>query len=99
LPIGEKEILENFKYDKIISFIRLVPSDLMSVIVVGDIDVTVMEKRLKSISLNIKPYKGKGEKDFEVPNHSATFVAIESDKEAPYTQIQLIYKDYKTPKR
>jgi hypothetical protein len=36
----------------------------MSVIVVGDIDVTVKKKRLKSISLNIKPYKGKGEKDF-----------------------------------
>jgi zinc protease len=47
LPIGEKEILENFKYDKIISFYKdWYRPDLMSVIVVGDIDVTVMEKRL-----------------------------------------------------
>jgi zinc protease len=71
----KKEILENFKYDKIISFIKTGTVHLMSVIVVGDIDVTVMEKRLKSIS-NKNPIKEKERKIFEVPNHSATSLPL-----------------------
>ena len=48
LPIGKKEILENFKYDKLISYYKdWYRPNLMSVIVVGDIDVAAMEKKIK----------------------------------------------------
>lgn len=100
LPIGKKEILESFKYDKVVRFYKdWYRPDLISVIVVGDIDVAEMEKKVK---LHFEKYKNpKGEKPrktFEVPNHKETFVAIESDKEASRTQIQLLYKDYDLPK-
>lgn len=100
LPIGQKEILENFKYDKLVSYYKdWYRPDLISVIVVGDIDVVEMEKKVK---LHFEKYKNpKGEKPrktFEVPNHKETFVAIEGDKEASRTQIQLLYKDYDLPK-
>lgn len=100
LPIGKKEILESFKYDKVVRFYKdWYRPDLISVIVVGDIDVAEMEKKVK---LHFEKYKNpKGEKPrktFEVPNHKETFVAIESDKEASRTQIQLLYKDYHLPK-
>jgi zinc protease len=100
LPIGKKEILENFKYDKIVNFYKdWYRPNLMSVIVVGNIDVTEMEKKIITHFANYKnPKNEKPRKIYEVPNHKETFVAIESDKEASNTQIELLYKDYDTPK-
>jgi len=101
LPIGEKEVLENFKYDKIVSFYKdWYRPDLISVIVVGDIDVAAMEKKVKEHFSKYKnPANLKERKIFEVPNHKETFVAVESDKEAPYTMVRLLYKDYGFPKK
>ncbi|MFC6097017.1 M16 family metallopeptidase [Flavobacterium qiangtangense] len=100
LPIGKKEILENFKHDKLISFYKdWYRPNLMSVIVVGDIDVVAMEKKIKEHFSSYKnPVNEKPRKIYEVPNHKETFVAIESDKEAPMAQVQLVYKDYDAPK-
>uniref|UniRef100_UPI00404B98D7 M16 family metallopeptidase n=1 Tax=Flavobacterium sp. TaxID=239 RepID=UPI00404B98D7 len=100
LPIGQKEILENFTYDKIISFYKdWYRPNLMSVIVVGDIDVAEMEKKVQEHFSKYKnPKNEKPRKVFEVPNHDETFVSIESDKEAAFTQVRLMYKDYEKPK-
>lgn len=100
LPIGKKEILENFKYDKVVSFYKdWYRPNLISVIVVGDIDVAEMEKKITAhFSKYQNPQSEKERKTFEVPNHKETFIAIESDKEASSTQIQLLYKDYDLPK-
>jgi zinc protease len=100
LPIGQKEILENFTYDKIKRFYKdWYRPDLMAVIVVGDIDVAEMEKKIKEhFSSYENPKNERPRKVFDVPNHKETFVAIESDKEASYAQVQLIYKDYTEPK-
>lgn len=100
LPIGKKEILENFTYDKLTSFYKdWYRPNLMSVIVVGDIDVAEMEKKINEHFSKYKnPKNEKPRKVFEVPNHKETFVAVESDKEAPFTQVQLLYKDYSEPK-
>ncbi|HQW68364.1 MAG TPA: insulinase family protein [Flavobacterium sp.] len=101
LPIGKKEILENFTYDKVTSFYKdWYRPNLMSVIVVGDIDVAEMEKKIKDhFEKYQNPKNEKPRKTFEVPNHKETFVSIESDKEAAQTQIQLLYKDYGVPKK
>ncbi|THD31701.1 pitrilysin family protein [uncultured Flavobacterium sp.] len=100
LPIGKKEILENFKYDKLINFYKdWYRPNLMSVIVVGDIDVAAMEKKIKDHFAAYKnPKNEKPRKIFDVPNHKETFVAVESDKEASAAQVQLIYKDYENAK-
>lgn len=98
LPIGKKDILENFKYDKISSFYKdWYRPDLMAIVIVGDIDVAEMEKKVIAHFGSYKnPENEKPRKTFEVPNHKETFVCIESDKEAAETQIQLMYKDYGT---
>lgn len=100
LPIGQKEILENFKYDKIKKFYKdWYRPNLMAVIVVGDIDVAQMEQKIKDhFGSYENPKNERPRKVFDVPNHKETFVAIESDKEASAAQVQLIYKDYTNPK-
>jgi zinc protease len=101
LPIGKKEILENFTHDKLTSFYKdWYRPNLMSVIVVGDIDVTEMEQKIKDHFESYQnPKNEKPRKTFEVPNHKETLVSIESDKEAAQTQIQILYKDYGVPKK
>lgn len=101
LPIGKKEILENFKYDKLTSFYKdWYRPNLMSVIVVGDIDVAEMEKKINDhFGKYQNPKNEKPRRVYDVPNHKETFVAVESDKEASGTQVQLIYKDHDAPKK
>jgi zinc protease len=94
LPIGKKEIIENASYDAVKRFYNdWYRPDLMSIIAVGDIDVDEMEAKIKSRFGNIKgPKKERERTSFAVPDHEQTFIAITSDKEAAFTQIQLIYK-------
>ncbi|HLN94861.1 MAG TPA: insulinase family protein, partial [Flavobacterium sp.] len=100
LPIGKKEILQNFTYDKIVNFHKdWYRPDLMAVIVVGDIDVDAMEKKVKEhFASYTNPKKERPRQVYSLPNHKETFVCIESDKEASGTQIQLMYKDYDVKK-
>jgi len=100
LPIGKEEVLKNFTYDKLKNFYKdWYRPNLMAVIVVGDIDVAEMEKKIQEHFASYKnPKKEKTRKVFEVPNHKETFISVESDKEATGTQVQLYYKDDGTPK-
>ncbi|MDR7210568.1 insulinase family protein [Flavobacterium piscis] len=101
MPIGKKEILEHFKVDEIIRFYKdWYRPDLMSVIVVGDIDVDQMEQKIKAHFENYENPKNEKKRIlYDVPNHSETFVAIESDKEAANTMVSLIYKDDGLPEK
>ena len=100
LPIGQKEILEKFKPEALVRFYKdWYRPNLMSVIVVGDIDVAQMEQKIiDHFSGYDNPKNEKPRKVFDVPNHKETFVAIESDKEATNAQVQLMYKDSEAPK-
>ncbi|RYD86294.1 MAG: insulinase family protein, partial [Sphingobacteriales bacterium] len=74
--------------------------DLMAVIVVGDIDVDAMEKKVKEHFASYQnPKNEKPRKVYDVPNHEQTFVSVESDKEASSSRVRLMYKDYKEPKK
>lgn len=94
LPIGKKEIIENASYDAIKRFYKdWYRPDLMSIIAVGDIDVDEMESKIKTRFGSLKnPPKARERTIYSVPDHEQTFVAIESDKEAAFTMIQLLYK-------
>ena len=99
LPIGKKEILEHCKAEEIIRFYKdWYRPNLMSVIIVGDIDVDQIEQKVKG---HFEKYENpKSEKKrvlFDVPNHLETFVAIESDKEASSTGVQVMNKDNGKP--
>ena len=97
LPIGTKGVLENFDHEVIRKYYRdWYRPDLMAVIAVGDIDPVEIEKKIIAHFSGIKNPSPEREREvYEVPNHDETFVAIESDKEYPYSQVQLMYKDSK----
>lgn len=100
MPIGQKDILENFTHDKITKFYKdWYRPDLMAVIVVGDIDVAEMEKKVQEHFASYEnPKNERPRKVYDIPNHKETLVAIETDKEASGNQVQLLYKDYDNTK-
>ncbi|SDS86363.1 M16 family metallopeptidase [Winogradskyella sediminis] len=95
LPIGTKENLETFKYESLKRYYKdWYRPDLMAVIAVGDIDVETLEEKIKSHFGHIKnPKNPKPRPVFDLPNHAETFVAIASDKEAPFSNVRLMFKD------
>jgi len=95
LPIGKKDILENFEYETIRRFYHeWYRPDLMAVVAIGDLDVDEMKQKIEDKFGDIKmPEKYRERKEFEVPDHQETYISVVSDKEAPYTMIQLMYKD------
>lgn len=99
LPIGKKEVIESFEYETLHQFYEdWYRPDLMSVIAVGDIDPEEIEKKIKARFGKIKnPKNPKERKMYEVPDHDQTFISVVSDKEASFTQIQLIYKHENEP--
>lgn len=95
LPIGKKEILENFSYDKLTSFYEdWYRPNLMSVIVVGDIDVDEMEKKVKNHFAKYKnPKNEKPRESFDLPSHEETLVSVVTDPEATNTDFKVMYKE------
>ncbi|MCF6307862.1 MAG: insulinase family protein [Flavobacteriaceae bacterium] len=100
LPIGKKEILENFNYEALIRFKEdWYRTDLMSVIAVGDIDLDELEAKIKHhFSKQAAPTNPRERKIYDVPTHQETLIAIETDKEATFNQVQLLYKERDFPK-
>ena len=101
LPIGTKKVLENFKYDDVRRFYKdWYRPDLMAVIAVGDLEVEVLEAKIKQHFGGItKIENAKKRPSFDLPNHQETFVSIASDKDAPFSQVQIMYKDpHQAPK-
>ncbi len=95
LPIGTKDVLENFEYDSLKRFYKdWYRPDLMAVVAVGDVDVATLEQKIKDHFGGIEmPKDPKPRKTFDLPNHKETFIAIESDKEASFSQVQVLFKD------
>ncbi|MGC6431321.1 MAG: M16 family metallopeptidase [Jejuia sp.] len=95
LPIGTKENLENFDHESLRRFYKdWYRPDLMAVMAVGDVDVATLEEKIKShfgkITADENP---KTREIYKVPNHEETFIAIESDKEATFSRVQIMFKD------
>lgn len=99
LPIGKVDVLENFEHQELIDFYKnWYRPDLMAVIAVGDFDVDEVEQKVKKHFSALKnPTDKKAIKEWAVPNHDETLVAIETDPEASFTRIQLMYKHDSKP--
>ncbi|MCK5400860.1 MAG: insulinase family protein [Flavobacteriaceae bacterium] len=101
LPIGTKENLENFKYEDVRSYYRdWYRPDLMAVVAVGDLDIDKLEAKIKEHFGSIaKANNPKERNSFDLPSHEETFVTVATDKEAAFSQVQIMYKDnFKAPK-
>ncbi len=95
LPIGTKEVLENFKPDVVRQFHKdWYRPDLMALVVVGDINVDEVEQKIKTNFSKYKnPTKPRDRKTYDLPNHAETLVAIETDPDATNSMVQFIMKD------
>ncbi len=95
LPIGKKDVLENFKPEVIRQFHKdWYRPDLMAIVVVGDINVDEVEKKIKdNFSKYKNPSKPRERKSFDLPNHKETLVAVETDPDATNSMVQFIMKD------
>lgn len=94
LPIGQKEILENFRHETLRAFYRTwYRPDLMAVVAVGDFDRDWMETWIKQEFSQIPPaISPRPRAQFPVPDHAETLVAIATDPEATGTSVSLYYK-------
>jgi zinc protease len=94
LPIGTKDILQNFKHETIRKFYKdWYRADLMAVIAVGDIDVDKMEAKIKNYFGRLeKPQNPRERKEYDVPFHPETRIQILTDKEMPSNSVRVNYK-------
>ncbi|MBX2974872.1 MAG: insulinase family protein [Ignavibacteriaceae bacterium] len=94
LPIGKKEILENFEYETLKRFYRdWYRPDLMAVIVVGDFKIEDIEKLIIQHFSNLKMPKNVRERTFfPVPDQEKISFAIATDPEASGSSISVYYK-------
>ncbi len=97
LPIGKDSILQNFKYNTLKQFYKdWYRPNLQAVMVVGDVDVVMIEKMIKEKFGKIpKATKPKPRTDYKIGLNGKTEVAIVTDKEQPYTIVQVLNKQSK----
>lgn len=94
LPIGDPDIVKNSDYETIKRFYKeWYRPNLMAVIVIGDVDVDQMENKIKKMfSAHTNPKVYRERKEYSVPPQQGTAVSIVTDKEAPYTTVQILNK-------
>lgn len=94
LPIGEKTVLDTFRYETLRRFYHdwYQPPN-MAIIAVGDFEEEFIEKLIQKHFSKISTHKDAPEREyFKVPKHDETLFAIASDPEARYTTVGLYYK-------
>ena len=94
MPIGKMDIVDHCPYASLKSFYKdWYCPDLMAVVVVGDMDLKLMEQKIikyfSSIPAAVNP---RVRKYAAVPDNAEPLVAIAKDKEARYIVIQAYYK-------
>ena len=99
MPIGSMDIVDNFPYQDLRDYYnKWYRPDLQAIIVVGDVDVDKMEKKIKKIFSPIPMPKNAAERvDYPVNMNDSMLVIIEKDKEQPVVLCHLYQKRPATP--
>jgi len=94
MPIGQKEVVESFKQDRLTAFYKeWYRPDLMAVVVVGDIDPVQYEAIIKKHFEDIPAPKNVRERTFfPVPDYPGTLYTVSTDKEAMQTNVYIYMK-------
>ncbi|HSU28294.1 MAG TPA: pitrilysin family protein, partial [Chitinophagaceae bacterium] len=94
LPIGTKESLEHFKHASLKRFYQeWYRPDLQAIVVVGDIDVNVMEEKIKQTFGNIPAASAPRKRDiFPVPDHDEPRYVVAKDKETDFPSVEVLFK-------
>ncbi|MCR4964717.1 MAG: insulinase family protein [Bacteroidales bacterium] len=99
MPIGKLDILQTFDYQVIKDFYAdWYRPDLQAVIVVGDINVSEVEAKIKTMFGNIPAKQNPRKKEiYGIAPNKEPLVAVCTDKEATGNQVMLIRKHKHTP--
>ena len=97
--IGDTAVINNFDYQALRDYYhKWYGPDNQAIIVVGDIDVDVIENKIKALWANVPERTNRGERPlYSVDDNKEPIVAIVTDKEAQQTRIQLYWKHPQTP--
>lgn len=92
--IGDIDIIDNFEYETLKSFYDdWYRPDLQAVAIVGDVDVELVEKKIKDLFSGLEmPENAKERYVAEVPDHKEPRVAIVTDEEASRSMVSIYYK-------
>ena len=92
--IGSIDVINNHKYETIRRFYNdWYRPDLQALIIVGDFDPQLMEKKVIERFSKIPPRENRQPRpDFEVPNHKETLVGFFTDPEISRTMVEVYYK-------
>ena len=99
LPIGSMDIVDNFAYQDLRDYYhKWYRPDLQAIIVVGDIDVDKMEKKIKKTFSSIPMPKDAAERIYyTVDDNEKMIIDIEKDKEQPIALCHIYQKREATP--
>lgn len=99
LPIGNMDIVDNFPYQDLRDYYqKWYRPDLQAIVVVGDFDVDMMERKIQKLFGKIKAHKNPAERIYyPVNDNDKMIVAIEKDKEQPIILGHLYMKNETTP--
>ncbi|MBR7087341.1 MAG: insulinase family protein, partial [Prevotella sp.] len=99
LPIGSMDIVDNFPYQDLRDYYqKWYRPDLQAVVVVGDIDVDKVEKKIKKLFSKIPKPKNPAERIYyPIPDNEEMIVTIEKDAEQPIVVAHLYMKRDATP--
>ena len=94
LPIGIMEVVDFFPYQTLVDYYeKWYRPDLQGIIIVGDIDVKKVEKKLKKIFKSIEMPKNPAERIYyPVEDFEETIFTQQTDKEQQNYVLQLMYK-------
>ena len=99
LPIGSMDVVLNFKPQVLRDYYETwYRPDLQGVVVVGDIDVDVIENKIKTLFADIPAQPNAPKREYyPVSDNAEPIIVIEQDKEQPNIQIMLFNKHEITP--
>ena len=94
LPIGTEEVVANFDHEALRAYYhKWYRPDLQGIIIIGDIDVNVVESHLKSIFEDIPAPIDPAERTrFEVADNAEPIVSICTDREETHYSLSVYFK-------
>lgn len=94
VPAGKLDIVLNGKYEAIKRFYNdWYRPDLMAVVIVGDIDITKTENKIKAVFGSLKPKANPKKRiEYTISDNQNPNIAILKDKEASKTLVSIYYK-------
>lgn len=99
LPIGTKESLEHFSHAALRRFYKdWYRPDMQAIVIVGDIDASEMEEKIKEMFGDIPaPANPRAREFFPVPDHTETLSVVAKDKETAFPSVEIMFKKDPVP--